>query len=659
MNRFWSSIEVGLPAGSTGLTTGGSPTSERYRSLWAIAVILWAFLPGSAAAISVSVVKPNGGECLTVGQPYTIEVTMSGDTNHVALYYKTDGSQPTPATGAGPNDLDDSVIAHPLNATTFNWAPSSGHIAETGRIWVEAHNSNHYSANVWDQSNANFSVRSSCATGGVAPATVSKEILPPSGFGDPAEFLGVIPSFTYARLQFKSHWESGEYRIWLVEDRDGFLYTVAKQEIYLEKGQTVEFRLDGLIPDTFYGARYRIRGYEFSKGFESVLSQPSIPFRTISPVPPGQVERIFVIPGEDETLLSWVNPPDSDFLDVIIRRRLDRFAETLEDGILVFRGNSPYFTDEALQPGVKYYYSIFSVDRDNNYSLPVKISLTPEDGLPDVPLSPFEGKFQSTSTAFRISQPSSQASSTSAKLMWKNPNDINFLGVQIVRNPGSLPVNPYDGTIIFRGRSDFFDDNNLRPDTRYFYGLFAFNWENKFSTSTSFISIKTLATDEYVPVPEKPAAATMMITTLVSTAELIENLKLKIQELQQKVVLLRIQLLREKIEGLQKKVSELRGEVLPQVQSIPEVHTVRVESGGFYPPELIIRRHDTVRWDNFDSKSAWPASDNHPQHLIYPEFDSLKGIFRGESYSFTFSKIGTWRYHDHLDATRVGTIIVK
>ena len=122
------------------------------RVLLALLMFLSAFYFYAPDAYAVvSVVKPNGGEILCINQAYTIEVTY--DTAHVALYYKTDGTQPVDADGA--NNLDPSKIDHPNNGTTYNWTPNSSHISQTGRIWVEGHLSNHISTSQWDQSNAN------------------------------------------------------------------------------------------------------------------------------------------------------------------------------------------------------------------------------------------------------------------------------------------------------------------------------------------------------------------------------------------------------------------------------------------------------------------------------------------------------------------------
>lgn len=91
------------------------------------------------------------------------------------------------------------------------------------------------------------------------------------------------------------------------------------------------------------------------------------------------------------------------------------------------------------------------------------------------------------------------------------------------------------------------------------------------------------------------------------------------------------------------------------------IQTIIVEykDGGFSPTTLTIDKGQTVRFVNETGRSMWVASDFHPSHNIYPEFDAKRGIPAGSSYEFKFEKTGAWNYHDHLSANQTGTIIVK
>lgn len=86
---------------------------------------------------------------------------------------------------------------------------------------------------------------------------------------------------------------------------------------------------------------------------------------------------------------------------------------------------------------------------------------------------------------------------------------------------------------------------------------------------------------------------------------------------------------------------------------------VKLTTTGFIPAKVTVKLGDTVEWANESSKEMWVASAPHPSHTDYPEFDQLKGVPGGGSYSFTFTKPGTWKYHNHLNPGNFGSVEVK
>ncbi len=54
----------------------------------------------------------------------------------------------------------------------------------------------------------------------------------------------------------------------------------------------------------------------------------------------------------------------------------------------------------------------------------------------------------------------------------------------------------------------------------------------------------------------------------------------------------------------------------------------------------------------------WTASAPHPQHTNYAGFDQLKSVPNGGTYEFTFTKVGTWKYHNHVAPTFTGSVTV-
>lgn len=90
-----------------------------------------------------------------------------------------------------------------------------------------------------------------------------------------------------------------------------------------------------------------------------------------------------------------------------------------------------------------------------------------------------------------------------------------------------------------------------------------------------------------------------------------------------------------------------------------QISTIILAEDGFAPAEITIRRGDTVTFRTTLGKPFWPASDFHPTHGIYPAFDPERPIPPEESWSFTFDKAGSWRYHDHLSPQYHGVIHVE
>ncbi|MAF59421.1 hypothetical protein CL631_01075 [bacterium] len=88
-------------------------------------------------------------------------------------------------------------------------------------------------------------------------------------------------------------------------------------------------------------------------------------------------------------------------------------------------------------------------------------------------------------------------------------------------------------------------------------------------------------------------------------------------------------------------------------------HTVFIDADGFHPSELNIKLGERVLWQASEQLWAWPASNLHPTHELYSEFDPGKPIGPGASWAFTFDKVGNWAYHDHLRPQLRGIVRVR
>lgn len=90
-----------------------------------------------------------------------------------------------------------------------------------------------------------------------------------------------------------------------------------------------------------------------------------------------------------------------------------------------------------------------------------------------------------------------------------------------------------------------------------------------------------------------------------------------------------------------------------------QIVVIEMTTDGFKPREATVDQNATVIFKNEDSKERWPASNLHPTHEIYPEFDPEKPVKTGESWVFKPQKVGVWKYHDHLNPHMRATLIVE
>lgn len=89
------------------------------------------------------------------------------------------------------------------------------------------------------------------------------------------------------------------------------------------------------------------------------------------------------------------------------------------------------------------------------------------------------------------------------------------------------------------------------------------------------------------------------------------------------------------------------------------IQTITYTNDGFVPTELTVKAGTKVTFINQSDVKMWVASANHPAHLLYPEFDEKTAVAKGGSYSFTFNKVGTHPYHNHVLLGKYGKIIVE
>jgi plastocyanin len=85
---------------------------------------------------------------------------------------------------------------------------------------------------------------------------------------------------------------------------------------------------------------------------------------------------------------------------------------------------------------------------------------------------------------------------------------------------------------------------------------------------------------------------------------------------------------------------------------------VTYTDSGFAPQPLSIKKGSTVTFVNESSRGMWVASGVHPTHQLLPGFDQLSTSPKGGTYEYVFTKVGTWKYHNHVNPSDGGTVVV-
>lgn len=109
----------------------------------------------------------------------------------------------------------------------------------------------------------------------------------------------------------------------------------------------------------------------------------------------------------------------------------------------------------------------------------------------------------------------------------------------------------------------------------------------------------------------------------------------------------------------------------PTTSSASMSATVKLTSSGFSPATVTITKGGTVTWVSESGSPMWVAVAMHPSHELYDNtskdehcdgdysgpapFDQCSS---GGNYSFTFNQVGTWKYHNHVNKSQFGTVIV-
>lgn len=93
-------------------------------------------------------------------------------------------------------------------------------------------------------------------------------------------------------------------------------------------------------------------------------------------------------------------------------------------------------------------------------------------------------------------------------------------------------------------------------------------------------------------------------------------------------------------------------------ESAKKTVTVTLTSSGFSPATITIDSGTTVVWKNESGQTATVNSNPHPIHTDFAPLN-LGQFENGQTLSLKFTAPGTHGYHNHLNSSEKGTIIVK
>lgn len=89
--------------------------------------------------------------------------------------------------------------------------------------------------------------------------------------------------------------------------------------------------------------------------------------------------------------------------------------------------------------------------------------------------------------------------------------------------------------------------------------------------------------------------------------------------------------------------------------------TIRATDSGFNPTQAWVKSGGQITWVNNTSKKIAIGSDSHPTHTLNQEISGGKFVLEldpEKTKTVTVTKDGIWGYHDHLNSSVKGTVII-
>ncbi|MDE2041186.1 MAG: hypothetical protein KGI59_02295 [Patescibacteria group bacterium] len=130
-------------------------------------------------------------------------------------------------------------------------------------------------------------------------------------------------------------------------------------------GNSHDVQLGNLQPGTTYFVDIKATNAA-GLVIESQTSFATLPAAPLSPLP--NPSNFQATPAEGRINLDWTNPNDPRFASVRIVRSETFFPKDQFDGLPVYEGSGQSFTDQNVVVGKTYYYAIFAIAADGEFS---------------------------------------------------------------------------------------------------------------------------------------------------------------------------------------------------------------------------------------------------------------------------------------------------
>jgi plastocyanin len=87
--------------------------------------------------------------------------------------------------------------------------------------------------------------------------------------------------------------------------------------------------------------------------------------------------------------------------------------------------------------------------------------------------------------------------------------------------------------------------------------------------------------------------------------------------------------------------------------------TFTLTTSGASPKSVTIKKGESVTWENSTSDVVQINSAPHPAHTDYPPLNTVGQVAVGAKKSLSFPTAGTYKWHNHLNPSANGSIVVQ